>query len=242
MEMTTSMVTKTRRGTKRFNWGTAIFLVVAHLAAIAAIFFWSWPALISALILYWVAGSLGIGMGFHRLITHRGYRVPKPIEYFLVTCGTLALEGGPIQWVTTHRIHHAHTDRAGDPHTPRDGGWWAHIGWILRGTAQDHDQATLERYAPDLIKNRFYVLLDRFYYVPLIILAVLMLRVWENVQSERLERGLIKKRLEADRLTYENGRLQMQIHLYESPSNLEVLAKQAAMVSLDPSRRVGLQS
>ena len=114
-------------------------------------------------------------MGFHRLLTHRGYRVPKAIEYFLIICGSLALEGGPIQWVTTHRIHHAHTDRDGDPHTPRDGGWWAHMGWILRGTAQDHDQATLERYAPDLIKNRFYVLLDRFYYVPLIILAVLML-------------------------------------------------------------------
>ena len=169
------MVTKTRRGTRRFNWGTAIFLIVAHLAAIAAIFFWSWPALISALILYWVAGSLGIGMGFHRLITHRGYRVPKPIEYFLVTCGTLALEGGPIQWVTTHRIHHAHTDKTGDPHTPRDGGWWAHVGWILRGSAHDYDQATLEHYAPDLIKNRYYVWLNRYYYVPLIVLSLSLL-------------------------------------------------------------------
>ena len=170
----TPIRTKSLPGKKDVNWGTAIFLIAAHLAAIAALFFFSWPALISAVVLYWVGGS-GIGMGFHRLLTHRGYRVPKAIEYFLIICGSLALEGGPIQWVTTHRIHHAHTDRDGDPHTPRDGGWWAHIGWILRGTAQDHDQATLERYAPDLIKNRFYVLLDRFYYVPLIILAVLML-------------------------------------------------------------------
>jgi stearoyl-CoA desaturase (delta-9 desaturase) len=170
----TSVRTKSLPGKKGVNWGTAVFLITAHLAAIAALFFFSWPALISAVVLYWVGGS-GIGMGFHRLLTHRGYRVPKAIEYFLVICGSLALEGGPVQWVTTHRIHHAHTDRDGDPHTPRDGGWWAHMGWILRGTAQDHDQATLERYAPDLIKNRFYVLLDRFYYVPLIILAVLML-------------------------------------------------------------------
>src|SRR5689334_14635106 len=155
----------------RGNWGTGIFLISAHLGSIAALFFWSWPALITALVLYWVGGSLGIGMGFHRLITHRGYKVPKFVEYFLVTCGTLALEGGPIQWVTTHRIHHAHTDRPGDPHTPRDGAWWAHIGWIIRGT--DFDQATLERYAPDLIKNRYYVWIDRFYYVPLIVLAVL---------------------------------------------------------------------
>jgi stearoyl-CoA desaturase (delta-9 desaturase) len=157
------------------NWGNAIFLLITHIGAIAALFFWSWQALVCAVILYWVAGSLGIGMGFHRLITHRGYRVPKIVEYLLVTCGTLAIEGGPIQWTTTHRIHHAHTDRQGDPHTPREGGWWAHIGWILQGTAQNHDQAVLERYASDLIRDRYYVLLNRFYFVPLIGLGIALL-------------------------------------------------------------------
>lgn len=154
------------RTDKSIHWGNGILLVITHSGAIAALFFWSWPALIGAVILYWIAGSLGIGMGFHRLLTHRGYRVPRIVEYFLVTCGTLALEGGPIQWVTTHRIHHAHTDKEGDPHTPRDGRWWAHIGWIVRGTAQNHDQATYERYAPDLTRDRYYVWLNKNYYLP----------------------------------------------------------------------------
>jgi stearoyl-CoA desaturase (delta-9 desaturase) len=154
------------------NWSNGIFLIVAHVAAIAAFFFWSWPALITAVVLYWVGGSLGIGMGYHRLLTHRGYKVPKLVEYFLVTCGTLALEGAPIQWVVTHRIHHAHTDRDGDPHTPRDGGWWAHIGWILWGTAQNHDRAAIAQYAPDLIKDRYYRWLNNFYFVPLLIVGV----------------------------------------------------------------------
>ncbi len=157
---------------KPIRWSAAIFLAASHAAAIAALFFWSWPAIVCAVILYWMAGSLGIGMGFHRLLTHRGYQVPRLVEYFLVTCGTLAVEGGPILWVTTHRIHHAHTDKKGDPHTPRDGGWWAHMGWILRGTAQDHSQATLERYAPDLIKDRYYVWLDRFHYLPSVVLMI----------------------------------------------------------------------
>ena len=156
------------------NWSNVVFLVVAHVAAVAALFFWSWAAVITAVVLYWVGGSLGIGMGYHRLLTHRGYKVPKAVEYFLAICGTLALEGGPIQWVVTHRIHHAHTDRAGDPHTPRDGGWWAHIGWILWGTAQNHDQATLERYAPDLTKDRFYRLLNNYYYIPILIVGVFL--------------------------------------------------------------------
>ncbi len=164
----------TKQTNRKWHWGNAIFLVVAHSAAFAALFFWSWPAVLTAVLLYWIAGSLGIGMGFHRLITHRGYKVPKLIEYFLVTCGTLAAQGGPIEWVATHRIHHAHTDRLGDPHTPRDGGWWAHVGWVVRGPAQDHDRATIERYAPDLIKDRYYRFLSRFFYAPSIVLALLL--------------------------------------------------------------------
>ena len=156
------------------NWGMATFLTCAHLGSIAALFFWSWPAVITGVALYWVGGSFGIGMGYHRLITHRGYKVPKLVEYFLITCGTLTLEGGPFQWVVTHRIHHAHTDRANDPHTPRQGGWWAHIGWILWGTAQNHAQSTIAHYAPDLINDRYYRWLNRQYYVPLIIVGLIL--------------------------------------------------------------------
>ena len=87
-------------------------------------------------------------MGYHRLLTHRGYKTPKWIEYFLTMCGTLALEGGPIFWVATHRIHHQHSDHEGDPHTPREGTYWAHMGWILIGKAMHHDTAMLARYSP----------------------------------------------------------------------------------------------
>jgi len=75
-----------------------------------------------------------------------------------------------------------------------------------------------------------------------VILIILMLRVWENVQAQRLDRQLKTSHMEADRLTYENGRLQMQIHQYESPSHLEAVAKKEySMGPLDPSHRVGIQ-
>ena len=75
-----------------------------------------------------------------------------------------------------------------------------------------------------------------------IVMAILMLRVWENVKSQGYERELKVLHLEADRLTYENGRLLVQIHQYESPSNLEALAKkQYSMIPLDPSHRIGIQ-
>ena len=104
---------------------------------------------------------LGIGMGYHRLLTHRGYKTYKWVEYFLTWCGTLALEGGPIFWVATHRIHHQHSDREGDPHTPREGTWWAHVGWILTGEGLHHDASVLARYVPDLMpRSRPRVALD----------------------------------------------------------------------------------
>jgi fatty-acid desaturase len=156
------------------NWITAVWMVAFHLCAVAALFMFSWAGLIAAVAMWWVAGSPGVGMGFHRLLTHRGYRVPKWVEYALTVCGTLAFEGGPVNWVVTHRIHHAHTDAPGDPHTPRDGGWWAHMGWILRGTAQNHETAVLWRYAPDMMKDRFHRLLNRFYYVPVVICGLLL--------------------------------------------------------------------
>jgi stearoyl-CoA desaturase (delta-9 desaturase) len=159
----------------RLNWITTVTVVVFHAATIAALFMFSWEGLAAAVILWWVSGSLGIGMGFHRLLTHRGFKTPKPVEYFLTVCGLLTLEGGAIDWVTTHRIHHAHTETALDPHTPRDGKWWAHMGWIFTGTAQKHDEAVMRRYAPDLMKDPVHVFLNRFFYVPVIISGLLLL-------------------------------------------------------------------
>ena len=159
------------------NWSTCITMVIFHAGAAAALFMFNWPALLTCLLLWWVSGSLGIGMGFHRLLTHRGYKTPKPVEYLLTFCGLLALEAGPIAWVVTHRIHHAHTDAPGDPHTPRDGGWWAHVGWILTGTAQRYDREVCLRYAPDLMRDPVHRWFEKLYYLPIVALGVALLAV-----------------------------------------------------------------
>ena len=72
-------------------WVTTFFMIVFHAGAVAALFVFSWKAFLLAALLWWIAGSLGIGMGYHRLLTHRGYKTPKWMEYILAVCGTLAL-------------------------------------------------------------------------------------------------------------------------------------------------------
>jgi stearoyl-CoA desaturase (delta-9 desaturase) len=166
-----------RKAAKGINWITVIAMTAFHIGAFAALFYVDLGAMLVAAFLWWVTGMLGIGMGYHRLLTHRGYKTPKWVEYVLTTCGVLALEGGPIFWVATHRIHHQHSDHEGDPHTPREGTYWAHIGWIFAGQAMHHDTRTLKRYVPDLSKDAFHVWISNWHWVPQVVVGVALLAI-----------------------------------------------------------------
>jgi stearoyl-CoA desaturase (delta-9 desaturase) len=172
-----------RKHSTGVNWITTIAMTAFHVLAVGAFFFIDAGALLAALVLYFVAGGFGIGMGYHRLLTHRGYKTPKWVEYFLTWCGTLALEGGPIFWVATHRVHHQKSDREGDPHTPREGTWWAHMGWIITGQGLHHDADVLARYAPDLSRDRVHVWLSNYHWTSNVIvgLALLAFGGWSYV-------------------------------------------------------------
>jgi len=149
------------------NWLTLTTVALFHVGALAAFFFFTWQRLAVMAVLYVLAINVGIGMCYHRLLTHRGYQTPKWVEYLMTICATLSLEGGPIFWVSTHRVHHQFSDQEGDPHTPREGGWWAHTGWMLFGNALHAQTAVLARYVPDLSRDRFHVWLSKYHWIPL---------------------------------------------------------------------------
>jgi fatty-acid desaturase len=84
----------------------------------------------------WFLGTMyylgvGITLGYHRLLTHRSFKVPRPVMYFWVAGGYLALMGAPISWVAVHRLHHQRSDQEGDPHSPRDGFVHALYKWMF---------------------------------------------------------------------------------------------------------------
>jgi stearoyl-CoA desaturase (delta-9 desaturase) len=155
-----------------FNWITLVVLIVFHAGSLAALFFFSWQRLAILVVFYVLAINVGVGMCYHRLLTHRGYYVPKWLEYLMSICATLSLEGGPIFWVSTHRVHHQHSDQEGDPHTPREGAWWAHTGWLLFGEAQHNQMEALARYSPDLRRDRFHVWLSKYHWLPVTLTGV----------------------------------------------------------------------
>ncbi len=159
------------------NWKNVAFITSFHLLSIPIFFTFSWTNLAVLLVLNWIVGSFGVGLGWHRLLTHRSFKAPKWLEYTLTILGTMSIQDSPDKWVATHRMHHAFVETDKDPHSTRPGFWWAQIGWIVWGTAQDHDMATMRRYVPDLFKDRVQVLISRYYYVTIIISGLILFAV-----------------------------------------------------------------
>ena len=82
--------------------------------------------------IFYAATVLGIGVGFHRMLTHRSFDAPAPVRFFFLALGSMALQGSAIEWAATHNKHHAKSDKEGDPHSPLEGFWSAHLGWLFK--------------------------------------------------------------------------------------------------------------
>ena len=143
---------------------TGLVLLFIHAGALAALWpgFFSWSAVAVAAILTYVTGSIGIALSFHRTLTHRGLRLWKPLEYAASLCGCLALQGSPIDWVATHRAHHAHTDRPGDPHDATVGLRWSHYLWMVMPNRSMVTGDERLHYAADLYADPVYRFMGRY--------------------------------------------------------------------------------
>ena len=101
------------------------------------------------LIIFYVVTQLGITIGFHRMLTHQGFQTYAPIRAFFLILGTMAFDGQPDEWAATHIRHHAHSDEEHDPHSPLEGFWHAHFGWLF--SIDNFEDA--KEYAPHLLED-----------------------------------------------------------------------------------------
>jgi sn-1 stearoyl-lipid 9-desaturase len=103
--------------------------------------------------------GMGTTIGYHRLLSHRSFKCPKPVEYFWIAGGYLAFEGSPIWWTAMHRAHHKYTDTRLDPHSPRYGLKNAHYGWMTHKTYPEYINPAL--HCPDVVSDPVYRFLDQ---------------------------------------------------------------------------------
>jgi stearoyl-CoA desaturase (delta-9 desaturase) len=149
---------------------TLLFLIVPPIAILGVFYFALTPKpayIILAVVLYLISMA-GVTIGFHRLLTHRGFKANKPLLAGLTIAGCTSLQGSPIGWVALHRRHHQLSDQIGDPHSPHNYGegafgvargfWHAHAGWLFAGEEPD-----VPKYAPDMLKDKIIVSIDKYW-------------------------------------------------------------------------------
>ncbi len=147
----------------RRNWIALAVVAGIHLAALLALVPWlfSWTGVVLAVAGCYVFGTLGINLGFHRLLTHRSFKCSLLFEHALAVLGVCCLEKTPGQFVATHRAHHQHSDHDEDPHSPLASLFWGHMGWLFEENPQFDNAATYDSYARDVFRDPFYLRLER---------------------------------------------------------------------------------
>jgi len=131
---------RTARG--RTDWRASLPFLACHAVPLAAIWTGVTAASVVLLVALYATRVFFITAGYHRYFAHRGYRMGRVPQFLMALGGLTAVQKGPLWWAGNHRDHHRYTESDRDPHTPRKGVWWAHIGWVLSGdhSRSDHDK------------------------------------------------------------------------------------------------------
>ncbi|XP_077220063.1 fatty acid desaturase 5 [Tasmannia lanceolata] len=158
---------------KNQDIATGSVVLIMHALCVWAPFAFNWTAVCVAFVLYFVTGLFGITLSFHRNLSHRSFKLPKWLEYSFAYCGVQALQGNPLDWVSTHRFHHQYCDSERDPHSPLEGFWYSHISWFfdVESVVQKCGEASN---VGDLEKQPFYRFIRRTYIAHPLALAVLL--------------------------------------------------------------------
>ena len=160
------------------EWFYLIVFIILHILTLVAFLpsFVHWSSLVVFVAMAWIAGGFGVTLGYHRLLTHRSFTTYRPIEYLLTIFACLSWQGGPIQWVGTHRLHHTESDAPADPHSPRDGFSWSHLLWIVYTSRPGTDPWALTK---DIQRDPFHLWIEKYWYVPqFFATAVLLAAGW----------------------------------------------------------------
>jgi len=136
---------------------------------------WSDLALLATM---YTLTAFGLTIGYHRMLTHRSFRPHPIVKFVLLVLGAIAVEAPPIEWAAVHIKHHAQSDREGDPHSPLEGLFHAHMAWLFKGYFP-----APEVYCRYLLKDRIVVFVNRTFllWIALSFVILYLLGGWTGV-------------------------------------------------------------
>ena len=154
---------------KKISAKSIPFLVI-HVLALGIFFFpFAWSTVVLIGVLYY-ARMFFLTAGYHRYFAHRSYKMGRAMQLVMAVGGASCAQKGPLWWAGHHRIHHRYSDQPQDVHSPKDGFWWSHVGWVL---ASKYDRTPIER-IQDFARYPELRWLDRHHLVPPTALAVIL--------------------------------------------------------------------
>jgi len=158
------------------DWFRVIPFILIHFGALAA--FWThfeWYLFWVALFLF-VIRMFAITGFYHRYFAHKTFKTSRLMQFIFAFIGSTAAQRGPIWWASHHRRHHLNSDRHNDHHSPHTHHFlWSHMGWFLA----KKNFLTDRKVVRDLTKFKELVLIDRFDWLPPVLLLISLFVIGE---------------------------------------------------------------
>lgn len=167
----------------KLRQGILLFFVAGPLVATIYAMFSLWDQWLgwtelTLFFIFYLATGLGVTIGLHRLLTHRSFEVSTPLRTLFLILGSMAVQGRVIDWAANHLKHHAFSDEEGDPHSPLEGFFHAHVGWLFSAPEPDR-----ERYCKRLVADPVISFIDRTFllWVALGLLIPFLIAGWQGL-------------------------------------------------------------
>jgi stearoyl-CoA desaturase (delta-9 desaturase) len=142
-----------RRGVEeRVNLRASVPFLVLHLMPLLVLLTGVTTVALVLLAVTFFGRMFFITAGYHRYFSHRSYKLGRGAQFVMAFGGGTACQKGVLWWAGYHRRHHRDADTERDVHSPREGFWWSHVGWILcdKYSATDTDSIKDFAHYPEL--------------------------------------------------------------------------------------------
>lgn len=116
--------------------------------------------------IYFLYASIGVSCVWHRYLTHRAYQCPRWFEMLGTAFAHMGFIGSSLSWCAAHRLHHAKSDKAGDPHSPIT------MGYIRAQWLSMFSEIDIKR--SPVLKDKVHVWLHRNYFLPHLIYTLIL--------------------------------------------------------------------
>jgi fatty-acid desaturase len=114
------------------------------------------------LLIWFLIGPLGMGVGFHKLFSHRQFETHSVISKTLAILGTLSAYSPLAISIASHQYHHRHSDNIVDNSSPNYGWFYSLVGYKLVKTIEQHLDFNNKCFK-EFLRDKFLIAISKYF-------------------------------------------------------------------------------